>query len=314
MGSLQPSIAVAVEEALTEGSSAVSSIDLSTGSVTDGVNDGPSEYQFSYKVSDDERQTYISQEESREADQVTGNYNFVDPTGSLISVTYSAGPEGYTEDREVEQGAVVMRETPGPWTGPMAGVDDVQTTSGITGTIAAKTVQSTSVQSQSDLISQILTAIQPRIDSAVQSAISSASATSSSSSLIGSSTNNALGQEENIITSSGSVSSSESSSFSGSSSVSESSSSSGVISSSESSSVSEQENIVNSVMSSLGPSIDSAVTSVLTSFRSGSPPRARISSVVQPRSQVGVSSSLGDVFGEDGSSVRVETPDFNFQF
>jgi len=307
ISSLQPSIAVAVEEALTEGSSAVSSIDLSTGSVTDGVNDGPSEYQFSYKVSDDERQTYISQEESREGDQVTGNYNFVDPTGSLISVTYSAGPEGYTEDREVEQGAVVMRETPGPWTGPMAGVDDVQTTSGITGTIAAKTVQSTSVQSQSDLISQILTAIQPRIDSAVQSAISSVSATSSSSSITGSSTN-VMGQEENIITSSGSVSSTESSSVSGSS------SSSGVSSSSGSSSSSEQENIVNSVISSLGPSIDSAVTSVLTSFRTGAQPRARISAVVQPRSQVGVSSSLGDVFGEDGTSVRVETPDFNFQF
>jgi len=291
----------------------VSSSDLSTGSVTDGVNDGPSEYQFSYKVSDDERQTYISQEETREGDQVTGNYNFVDPTGSLISVTYSAGPEGYTEDREVEQGAVVMREIPGPWTGPMAGVDDVQTTSGITGTIAAKTVQSTSVQSQSDLISQILTAIQPRIDSAVQSAISSASATSSSSSVTSSSAN-VSGQEENIIASSGSVSSLESSSFSGSSSVSGSSSSSGVSSSSESSSVSEQENIVNTVISSLGPSIDSAVSSVLTSIRTGVKPRARISAVVQPRTQVGVSSSLGDVFGEDGSSVRVETPEFTFQF
>ena len=36
--------------------------------------------------------------------QVTGSYSYVDPTGALITVTYTAGVMGYTETRERQEG------------------------------------------------------------------------------------------------------------------------------------------------------------------------------------------------------------------
>ena len=36
--------------------------------------------------------------------QVTGSYSYVDPTGALITVTYTAGLMGYTETRERQEG------------------------------------------------------------------------------------------------------------------------------------------------------------------------------------------------------------------
>ena len=42
-------------------------------------------------------------------------YNYVDPTGSLVTVNYKAGPEGFTQERSVEAGAVVMRNVPGEY-------------------------------------------------------------------------------------------------------------------------------------------------------------------------------------------------------
>ena len=35
---------------------------------------------------------------------VTGQYSYIDPTGALVTVTYTAGPDGYTEDRTVQEG------------------------------------------------------------------------------------------------------------------------------------------------------------------------------------------------------------------
>ncbi|XP_040568981.1 uncharacterized protein [Lepeophtheirus salmonis] len=64
------------------------------------------QYNFSYKVASDLTQTYINQDESRDGDFVTGEYSFVDPNGSLITVVYEAGPEGYSETRTVQEGFV----------------------------------------------------------------------------------------------------------------------------------------------------------------------------------------------------------------
>merc|ERR1711962_986369 len=98
-----------------------------------------------------------------EGDQVQGKYNYVDPTGALVTVNYQASPEtGYTEQREVQKNAVQMRNIPGAWTGPLAGVDDVQ---------GASAPRQSSGLSQSDLIQRILAQIQPQITGAVQSAI-----------------------------------------------------------------------------------------------------------------------------------------------
>ena len=35
---------------------------------------------------------------------MTGSYSYVDPTGALITVTYTAGVMGYTETRERQEG------------------------------------------------------------------------------------------------------------------------------------------------------------------------------------------------------------------
>merc|ERR1712133_34982 len=178
VSSLRPSIAAAVAKALAGGRSSLSNIGRGCGSGSCGSpceNIGPASYDFTYKVSEDESQTYIAQQENREGEQVTGSYNYVDPTGSLVTVNYHAGPEGYSETRDVAKGAVEFRNNPGPWSGPLAGVDDVQTTS--TGVSSSS---SGSRLSQSDIISHILAAIQPKINSAVQSAISSSSSFSGS--------------------------------------------------------------------------------------------------------------------------------------
>merc|ERR1719187_2529037 len=69
-------------------------------------------YNFNYKVADNDEQTYVAMEESRADNVVTGTYSYVDPLGSLITVTYTAGPMGYTETREVQEGFVQITKKP----------------------------------------------------------------------------------------------------------------------------------------------------------------------------------------------------------
>merc|ERR1712045_582601 len=52
---------------------------------------------------------YMKADQARDANIVTGSYSYVDPLGSLITVTYEAGPAGYTEQRNVQENFVVIR-------------------------------------------------------------------------------------------------------------------------------------------------------------------------------------------------------------
>ena len=70
------------------------------------------QYNFEYQVADDDVQTYIAQNEARDGDDVTGEYSYVDPLGSLITVTYRAGIDGYTEERSVQENFVTIRAQP----------------------------------------------------------------------------------------------------------------------------------------------------------------------------------------------------------
>jgi len=123
-------------------------------------------YDFSYQVGNEEFQTYLTQEESREGENVQGKYSYVDPTGDLITVTYTAGPQGYNEQRTVEENKVVMRNIPGPWQGPFAGVDDV------VDTVPAPAPAPAPAVDQAALIRLIISQLEPSINSAVQTAIS----------------------------------------------------------------------------------------------------------------------------------------------
>ena len=69
-------------------------------------------YSYSYQVASDEEQTYIKHQEARDNDVVTGQYSYVDPLGSLITVSYSAGPDGYQEERVVEANFIAIRARP----------------------------------------------------------------------------------------------------------------------------------------------------------------------------------------------------------
>merc|ERR1712088_755601 len=42
------------------------------------------------------------------------NYNYVDPTGAIITVNYTAGELGYQETRERQEGAVTIKPQPAP--------------------------------------------------------------------------------------------------------------------------------------------------------------------------------------------------------
>jgi len=161
---LQPSIAAAVAQALA-GSRRSSSISQGGANREPEYADGPAEYNFEYKVADDESQNYIARQESRDGDTVTGSYNYVNPAGTLVTVNYEAGPDGFKQTTSEQKGAVEMRNIPGAWDGPLAGVDDAGVSSGI-----SSSRQSSSL-SQSDLIAKILATLQPRITSAVQSAV-----------------------------------------------------------------------------------------------------------------------------------------------
>merc|ERR1711970_816099 len=66
-------------------------------------------YNFEYKVADNEAQTYISQSEARDGDSLTGTYSYVNPVGSLVTVEYQAGPEGYTQTSSEQAGFVQIR-------------------------------------------------------------------------------------------------------------------------------------------------------------------------------------------------------------
>merc|ERR1712021_305778 len=140
VGALQPSIARAVAEALgglnSRSVSTSSRGSVSTGSSSSmsrsrsaeaaeraafeaelaGANvEGPTArpvYNFQYKVADDGEQTYISQEEARDGDNVSGSYSYVDADGALVTVNYEAGAMGYSETRDKQAGFVQMRARP----------------------------------------------------------------------------------------------------------------------------------------------------------------------------------------------------------
>jgi hypothetical protein len=182
VSALQPSIAAAVLEALKASSRPVSRPQAQASyKAVEEPNYGPAKYNFGYKVADEESQAYINHQESREGNDVTGSYNYVNPAGALVTVNYEAGVDGFSQTREVEQGAIQMRNIPGAWTGALAGLEEPtqpRRAPATTSSISNQRVSSSSSQvSQEALIAQILSSIQPKISSAVQGALSASKQT-----------------------------------------------------------------------------------------------------------------------------------------
>merc|ERR1712058_57599 len=151
---LSPSIAKAVADALaSRGSSSSRPSSLRPGSSSGGLNTEslatPANYQFSYRVANDNTQTYIAQEESRDGNEVKGMYSYVDPTGAIVTVNYQAGVGGYTETRSRQEGAVKI--APQPATGAGGSL-----TSGL---------------DTQAIIRQVLAALKPTIEQTVNSVV-----------------------------------------------------------------------------------------------------------------------------------------------
>merc|ERR1712203_887444 len=139
-------------------------------------------YNFEYKVADDVEKTYISRNEERDGNELSGSYSFIDATGALVTVDYTAGVNGYAETRSKEAGKVTMKAVPA-WDGPLAGLEEpsgaISVAKGATsssprfgsssGSRSSSAIRSSS--SQSDLIAQILAALTPQINSAVAAAL-----------------------------------------------------------------------------------------------------------------------------------------------
>merc|ERR550539_1474137 len=167
------------------------------------------EYNFAYQVANDEAQTYISQEEARNGDDVVGTYSYVDPTGALVTVNYQAGLDGYSQTVDKQDGFVEVRARPvkvqetavtksnsaaaqtfnsgasqtasrPAQANRFSAVRTVQTTSNAEPQVTrGQQVTTTTTSSQgssldqSALIAQIISALQPSISAAVNSAVGS---------------------------------------------------------------------------------------------------------------------------------------------
>merc|ERR1712210_368376 len=139
-------------------------------------------YNFEYKVADDQEKTYISRNEERDGNELSGSYSFIDATGALVTVDYTAGVNGYAETRSKEAGKVTMKAVPA-WDGPLAGLEEpsgaISVAKGATSSSSRfgsssgsrSSSVTTSSSSQSDLIAQILAALTPQINSAVAAAL-----------------------------------------------------------------------------------------------------------------------------------------------
>merc|ERR1712106_1178727 len=127
VSALQPSIAEAVAAALAglQTSTFTSSVSSPSSAAADAeraafeaelaadveVSAKPV-YNFEYKVADAEAQTYISQSENRDGDTLTGMYSYVNPDGALITVNYEAGPMGYSQTLDQQDGFVSINPRP----------------------------------------------------------------------------------------------------------------------------------------------------------------------------------------------------------
>merc|ERR1719394_940131 len=212
---LQPNIARAVAEALrglsgsssSRFTSSSSSSSRNSGSsfgasgssfgatgavgVASGAVEGPTarpEYNYEFKVADEAEQTFISQNEARDGDDVVGTYSYVDPNGDLITVNYQAGLDGYTQTLDKQVGAVEIRAKPVRVGGSTAATSSQSSrgssssfgssSRGSSGSFGSSSRGSTSFTTsstglnQSALIAQILSALQPQIASAVNYAVS----------------------------------------------------------------------------------------------------------------------------------------------
>ena len=173
---LQPAIQQAVAAALAKQSrpaavtSAVTAAQVTTGGDSGaGDNSATAEYSYEYKVSDKEQSTFISKQENRAGDTLTGSYSYVDPNGNLITVNYEAGAMGFSATTDKQEGFLA----------PARNSVSTSTASDYKTTSSGGLASSSAAVDQEALIARVLAALQPQISSAVAAAVSSSASTAS---------------------------------------------------------------------------------------------------------------------------------------
>ena len=169
---LQPAIQQAVAAALAKQSrpaapavtSSVTAAQVTAGGDSGaGDNSATAEYSYEYKVSDKEQSTFISKQENRAGDTLTGSYSYVDPNGDLITVNYEAGAMGFSATTDKQEGFLA----------PARNSVSTSTASDYKTTSSGGLASSAAAVDQEALIARVLAALQPQISSAVAAAVSS---------------------------------------------------------------------------------------------------------------------------------------------
>ena len=130
------------------------------------INPNP-QYTYSYQVADDKEQTYLAHNENRDGDQVTGQYSYVDANGALVTVVYTAGVDGYQEERTVQEGFIEVRARPAP--APTAAPKPVTPAPAPRPVRPAAPVQN----NDDDLVARIIAQLTPFIRDTVSNSLSS---------------------------------------------------------------------------------------------------------------------------------------------
>ena len=136
------------------------------------INPNP-QYTYSYQVADDKEQTYLAHNENRDGDQVTGQYSYVDANGALVTVVYTAGVDGYQEERTVQDNFIEVRARPAP--APTAAPKPVTRAPAPAPTPAPRPVRPAApVQNNDDdLVARIIAQLTPFIRDTVSNSLSS---------------------------------------------------------------------------------------------------------------------------------------------
>merc|ERR1712066_162550 len=276
-------------------------------------------YNYNYKVADDAEQTYLSLEEARNDGVVTGIYSYVDPLGSLITVKYTAGAMGYTEERTEQPNFVSINPRPVSTSssssssssgsssgsgfsssGSSTGSSSSSGSSSLfSGSSSQSSGDSSSSLDQSSLVSQIVAQIQPLVSQTVTSAVagqssntggqSTTSTTSLTSGQSSSSLSSSSGQDSLLILSPGSTTTTTS--------------------------TSSTSDLVAQILAQIGPLVSQTVSSVVSSGSQASTSPARVSSTSPvalapaPQARTLVASGSQDketLFGSSGDVFNVK--------
>ena len=110
---------------------------------------------------------------------MTGSYSYVDPTGALITVRYTAGVMGYTETRERQDGYLEIRPsssssktiTSSTSSSSGAGSNRFSSTSSQGQQQLTTTTKKKKTVDQQALIAKIIAALQPQLSTIVDNSI-----------------------------------------------------------------------------------------------------------------------------------------------